>query len=191
MQQNNLEFLTRYSRTFLHTLPNRESGDRSEGWHEPKLLSDNLWYMSTIYEAWIHDYTWLYTCKIQDTWQWALSLRHEHMTIHNCTIYTCLNTWLCMIVLMKDTIYMTIRDCTYTMYIIHVWYMAVSIMAQERDEKKISSLSFFSTSIGWSWVHMKYEKTKAHPWQLCRSLHWVWGSRPGDLWAIGSTKMTS
>ena len=28
---NNLEFSTRYSRTLLHTLPNGESGDRSEG----------------------------------------------------------------------------------------------------------------------------------------------------------------
>ena len=26
----------------------------------------------TIYDAWAHDFTWLFTCMMQDTWQWAL-----------------------------------------------------------------------------------------------------------------------
>ena len=139
--------------------------------------TSDTWALST-YEAWVPDYTWLYnlrmseymtictwlyTWKIQDTWQWALSDAWTHMTIH---------------------------DCSYT-YMYDARYVAVSTMTQDGVKKKTSSLAFFWTSVGWSWVHMKYEKAKAHPWQLCRSLHWVWGSRPRDLWAIGSTKMTS
>ena len=52
--------------------------------------------MSTIYEAWVHDYTWLNNLHMS-----------EYMTIHDCTIYTRMNTWL------------YVHDCTHERYKIH------------------------------------------------------------------------
>ena len=75
---------------------------------------------------------------------WALSMRYEYMTIRDWTIYTCLNTWLYMIVQfthawihdymymivhMKDTRYMAVStiwcmntyDYTWLFIHLHVW----------------------------------------------------------------------
>ena len=134
---------------------------------------------------------------------WALSMRHEYMTIHDSTIYTRMNTWL-----------YNIHDCTHERYNIHGSQQCSLSMMHEhmtlRDCShvwcKIHGSEHYETRKGWEKIQLKfilfnlyrlvlsllkYKKAKAHPWQLCRSLHWVWGSRSGDLWAIGSTKMTS
>ena len=89
-------------------------------------------------------------------------VQFTHAWIHDYTIY--------MIVHMKDTIYMAVSSAhylwcmsTWLYVIVHMYdarYMAVSTMRQERGEKKFSSNSFFSTSIGWSWVYWNTKRQK-------------------------------
>ena len=84
---------------------------------------------------------------------WALSLRHDHMTIHDCTIYIH-GSEQCSLSMMHEHMYL--RDCS------HVW---CKIHGSEHYEtrkgwEKISSNSFFSTSIGWSWVYWNTKRQK-------------------------------
>ena len=112
--------------------------------------------------AWIHDYTWLYTWKIQYTWQWAVLAIYDAWAHVFTWLFTCI---------MQDT-----------------WQWALwDKKGVRKNQLKFILFNLYRLVLSL----LKYKKAKAHPWQLCRSLHWVWGSRPGDLWAIGSTKMTS